>query len=104
MGGSAAGRSTRAMNEEHIRRLVRQRLKTGALPVAVPPLPPVGPGMPTPMTVLVGVVTHAQCSACDQSSPEITFRYPSDISVYFHSMCKRVWIQECERIDWKFKP
>jgi hypothetical protein len=81
------------MDEEAIRKTVRDRLKKGHLPRHLPTATPSKPGQPVSDTIVVGSMLAEPCAACDRGGTQIKYKYPSG-PIAFHSRCNEIWEEE----------
>lgn len=88
------------MDREVVRRQIRKRLESGALPSAAPKLT-VGAGEPPihPKSKMAAdlAIDLARCAGCDELGAQVTYRYADGTILRFHSRCHRLWEEECER-------
>ncbi len=84
------------MNEAELRARIREFLKSGALPRTLPPTRMLEPGRPAASVeqIQVGRVAGATCTACGETDPDITYRYPADRVVRLHATCNSIWEEE----------
>jgi hypothetical protein len=85
------------MDDEAIRKQVRQRLKDNRLPrhgLVAAPLKP-GSERPSP-DISVGSRYSDPCAACDETDTQIKYEYPTG-PVAFHRRCDEIWREEREK-------
>ncbi len=87
------------MREEELRARIRELLRSGELPRALPAAQKVVPGSPSRIAqIQVGRVAGAACLACGEPDPMVTYSYPDGRVVRLHAACDAVWQQERERL------
>lgn len=85
------------MNEEEIRRKIRERLKSGSLPRELPSGARLQLGAVVESFLKLGLDTKYPCSACDGDGPTMTYVY-SDREVRFHERCENMWEDERNKL------
>jgi hypothetical protein len=94
-----SGTGGASMDEDRIRAQVRDRLRTGVLPTALPPADPAGghPASPVP-AIRTEQGTGEPCAACEEpiavGEPLEACAYPSGQVLRFHGWCYKIWNDE----------
>ncbi len=86
------------MDEEAIRKKVRDRLKAEQLPRHLPTATPLKPGQPVADTIVVGSMLKERCAACDGAGTQIMYKYPSG-PIAFHMRCNQIWEEERHKLQ-----
>ena len=80
-----------------LRALVRERLRSGALPSELPDLAAGGPSRLA--EVRIGTVADALCTICRNPAPQVTYVYRGRRVLRLHAACEAIWRQEVA--DWE---
>jgi hypothetical protein len=83
------------MDDEAIRKQIRERLKDGRLPRHELVVPPLKSGE-SPLGIMAGNRLSDPCAACDETRTQIRYPYPSG-PVAFHQRCDQIWREEREK-------
>jgi len=85
--------------DDELRARIRELLRSGELPRALPSAQRIDPGSPARMAqIQVGRVAGAACLACGEPDPMVTYSYVDGRVVRLHAACDAVWLQERERL------
>jgi hypothetical protein len=89
------------MNDDEIRRRVRERLASGALPRHLPAEALLTQGQPSPpsgITVAGGAPLQDPCAVCDEPATQFRYNLPSG-PFAFHGRCHEIWEEERKLIQ-----
>ena len=83
------------MDDDAIRKQVRDRLKEGRLPRHGPLAAPLRPRQ-RPPSIVAGSRLSDPCAACDETGTQIRYPYPNG-PLAFHHRCDQIWREERDK-------
>ena len=83
------------MDDDAIRKQVRDRLKEGRLPRHGLLAAQLKPGQPPP-SIVAGSRLSDPCAVCDETGTQIRYPYPNG-PLAFHHRCEQIWREERDK-------